>query len=126
MQQQEFEQEEFYDDDEVENSYLRRLYHTLVTPTKDLKPRKSKIFANDELTKNLLLNAADEVEGLFNKCIQMFGLTSTNIIGGKGFKSICNKTLWLKNSKYREVLMELAMMCQETSITTFVDNIDDL
>ena len=49
-----------------------------------------------------------------------------DLIGGKGFKTVCNKTLWLKNSRFREVLMQISMLCEETSITTFVDNIDDI
>ena len=46
--------------------------------------------------------------------------------GGKGYKTVCNKTLWLKNARFREILMEIGMMCQETSISTFVDNVDDI
>ena len=67
-----------------------------------------------------------KVENLANNLKALVGMVRDEPTGGDGFKSICNKSLWFENPKYREVLMELAMMCQETNITTFVSNIDDL
>ena len=53
-------------------------------------------------------------------------MTNKQFTGIRGLKTICNKTLWFKNSRFRECLMEISLLCQETSFGTFADNIDAL
>ena len=43
----------------------------------------------------------------------------------KGFKSILNKSLHFKSSRFRESLLEIAMLCQEIAIASFVRNTKD-
>ena len=36
------------------------------------------------------------------------------------------KSVHFKSTKYRDMLIKLSLMCQETELTCFVDSIDDL
>ena len=47
-------------------------------------------------------------------------------LGATGFKSIQKKSLHFPSARYRESLMEIAMLCEENSVNNFVDNLDDL
>ena len=46
--------------------------------------------------------------------------------GSSGFRSIMKKSLHATNSRYRECLMEIAMLCDENSMNNFVDNLEDI
>ena len=46
--------------------------------------------------------------------------------GDTGLKSIQKKSLHFKSARFRECLMEVAMLCSETAVSNFVDNIGDL
>lgn len=45
--------------------------------------------------------------------------------GKSGFKSILKKSLYFSSMRYRECLMEIAMLCEENSMENFVDNLHD-
>ena len=45
---------------------------------------------------------------------------------GTGFKSILKKSLYFTNARFRESLMELAMMSRENAINNFVENLDNI
>ena len=34
--------------------------------------------------------------------------------------------MYFKNSRFRDILMDLALMCQENAINNFLDNIEDI
>lgn len=42
-----------------------------------------------------------------------------------GLKSITRKSLHFKSTRFHEILMEIAMMCQENSLTDFVGDLAD-
>ena len=44
----------------------------------------------------------------------------------QGFKTITKKSLHFRCSRYRECLMEIAMLCEENQISNFIDNVSDL
>ena len=44
----------------------------------------------------------------------------------KNFSSICKKSVHFSSTKYRDILIKLALMCENASLTTFVDSTDDL
>ena len=43
-----------------------------------------------------------------------------------GYKSIQKKSIHFTNSRFRDKLMEIAMLCRETSVSNFVENLDDI
>ena len=46
-----------------------------------------------------------------------------DVMGEKGFKNIMKKSLYFSSTRYRECLMEIAMICLENSMKDFVDNL---
>ena len=54
----------------------------------------------------------------------MFDIKKAN--GIAGFKSITNRSIWMRSSRYRERLIELSLMCVDNQLTCFVQNIDDI
>ena len=46
--------------------------------------------------------------------------------GDLGFKSIMKKSLHFRSARYRESLMEIAMLCQENSTNDFIENLEDI
>ena len=44
----------------------------------------------------------------------------------KNFSSICKKSVHFSSTKYRDILIKLALLCEHASLTTFVDSTDDL
>ena len=43
-----------------------------------------------------------------------------------GFKSIVKKSVHSKNARFMESLIEISMLCEENSISDFVDNQEDM
>ena len=46
--------------------------------------------------------------------------------GDTGFKSILKKSVHLNAMRYRECLMEIAMLCEENSMENFTENLHDI
>ena len=55
------------------------------------------------------------------------GEEDVSLIGSRGYKSIMQKSLhFTYNARFREILMEIAVMCSENTIGNFVSNVDDI
>lgn len=46
--------------------------------------------------------------------------------GDDAFNSVLKKSLRVVNSRFREVLIQMAMICSENSIDNFIENLDDM
>ena len=46
--------------------------------------------------------------------------------GNEGFKSIQSKSIHFKSARFRESLMEIAMLCSENSLSDFVESQYDI
>ena len=46
--------------------------------------------------------------------------------GIKGYNTIMNRSVWMKSSRYRECLLEIAMLCEDTMVDSFISSIDDM
>lgn len=109
-----FEDEEFEGEDniyglDVENSYLKRLYRTLTLPTADWKDSKD-VIAKIFIEENSPLSCWKKVSSYVR---ELFGMAHGHKDPFRmlGFKSVCHKSLHFENSRQRESLMQLAMMC---------------
>ena len=45
---------------------------------------------------------------------------------GLGVKSVLQRSVWLRNKSFKENLMQITALCDETEITSYVQNLDDL
>lgn len=43
-----------------------------------------------------------------------------------GYKTVEKKSLHFKSARFRESLIEIGLLCQETSIDNFIDNLEDV
>ena len=46
--------------------------------------------------------------------------------GDDAFNTVLKKSLRVVNSRFREVLIQMAMICSENSINNFIENLDDM
>ena len=124
LQDLEFPDEEDFDGQDVENSYLRRLYRILNLPT------------GDWVSRDDVMNRA-HADKLRRKSLMTRFVTATRKLLGLGhglcdpyraigFKSVLQKSVHFKSSRFRESLMELSMLCHESQLMSFVENMEDL
>ena len=111
---------------DVENSYLRRLYRILNMPTSDLAFSKDKLNkqSGGEDKKKKKDQARKGLKKFIDWCRKC--CADKEGYGHTGFKSIQKKSLHFSNSRFRENLMEIAMLCRENAIDNFLENIGDM
>ena len=111
LRDKEFEQEEDCNGINSENVFLKRLYWTLTLPTGDWYDSQAiqlKVIEEE----NSPLNCMSKL----NVCLRRtLGLVSgvKDPYSSIGYRSVCHKSIHFKNSRYRESLMQIAMLCQE-------------
>ena len=130
-------QSESFNDYEVENSYLRRLHKILTLPVKELKKSdqsKDKNLETVFMTWYGKFKWAPWLEEFREKhgrildylmCYFKYGFKKKKKMGIQGFRSVLNRSLWMKNQRYRINLMELSMMCNETQLGDFLHDCED-
>ena len=113
------EEEQIYKDT-VENSFLRRLIQILKLPTLQLSIPEAK----RELTYPWRKRRLKEVFLIvFGKlCYPRLQDNQDKL----QFNSILHRCIWMRNARYREALMSIALLCKENHIQNFVTNIDDV
>ena len=96
----------------TENKFKRRMFKILTLPTSDLMQSKSDASQQDTISCLFAwLNGFGEKKMKF---------------GSVGFKPIVNKSIHFTNTRFRDALISIALCCSEGSISSFVDNIDDI
>ena len=61
-------------------------------------------------------------------CIKkaFFNVESDEICFCKGFAPVSHKSVHFTGKKYRSILIDISLLCQETDITSFVNSLDDM
>ena len=120
-------EEDDQEDQDHENEYLRRLYRVLKLPTGDFKRYDSNPKKDRKLKRKELKQKEEEKESWTRKASiwikDKIGICELPEGEHNGFKQITRKSLYFKSSRYPETLMEIAMMCQETSLSDFVGDL---
>ena len=106
LESKEFPKEQNQHGDDAENGFLRRLHRVLTMPTSDWK--------NSEKARNKVIRDTRST----NCCKRFYiwlrlkiGLgDGINIDGSIGFKTVRQKSLHFKSSRFRENLMEISML----------------
>ena len=114
----EFEDDEDINGEDKESSFVRRLYRILNMPTGDLANFKDK----DNITGKKKEKCCRRLK---QYCLEKCG-RGENEQKELEAKSIQKKSMYFKNSRFRDILMELALLCQENAINNFLDNIEDI
>ena len=125
LQDMEFEEQDDINGKDVEHSYLRRMYRILNMPTGDLSHFKDKYSREKQLEKERRAMMQSWWKRVKGHCRKLLGDGPVDDAAG-GFKSIQKKSLHFQNSRFREHLMDMAMLCRENAISNFVDNLDDI
>lgn len=112
----EFEDEDDINGEDRECSKIRRLYRILNIPTADLANFKDKHNVKSE-------TANASCGSRFTKAICCKKDQELHVFESK---AICRKSMYFKNSRFRDILMEIALLCRENAINNFVENIDDI
>lgn len=95
----EFEEEDDINGEDKESSMVRRLYRILNMPTGDLANFKDK--------ENI---AGKKKEKWYTRCLKKCGRGENESTQFEA-KSIQKKSMYFKNSRFRDILMELALLC---------------
>ena len=116
----------------MEDSTLRRLHKILVMPVKELERSK---FTDDNEELAIVEKIGPRIENFRQRHGRVFSFLVCNLKHGfkkkkkqgiKGFRSILNRSLWMKDPRYKECMMELSMLCQESQLSNFLDDCEDL
>ena len=135
LQDMEFPEEEDFNGLDVENGILRRLYRVLNLPTSDFLHYKDKRLNKEGEALSVRERRIYELEQRHvGRCGKMINWMKKKIgIGRKkmsnsdiGFKPVQKKCLHFRSARFRESLMEIAMLCQETDVSNFVENLEDI
>ena len=92
----------------VENSYLGRLMQLLLLPVTDLKRRQPSYDAGRIVS--------------YRKCCK----TIKEFPRDTGFKSIIKKSVYFTNIRFRDILIEILTLSEQSTIAHLVDNLDDI
>ena len=107
-----------------ENPIFRSLYRILIMPTDDLPIDKTNLEYNCEICTNsrerrkIKLSLRDRI--------------MNTVIGNhtdcqcEGYFPITQKSVHFTKEKYRDILIQISLLCRETEITMFVNSLDDL
>ena len=79
---------------------------------------------NQDINCNICLEKGKEkTKSRFESC---FGDEFDDACSCKDFAPVCMKSVHYKSTKYRDILIKMSLLCEETELTSFVDSIDDL
>ena len=95
----------------MENKNLRRLYRILNMPTIDLKSDP--------------FRTANPNQAGCEECLEA-KKDQNELCDCKGYKSVLHKSVYYENLSYRDVLIDISLMCKETDITSLVFTLDDM
>lgn len=123
LNESEFPIELDFDGLDSENAKLRRLYRILSLPTGDLRHRLYKLDEGSSEKEVKRTCTSYLLPAWVRKLLSIPYQASQS---GSGFKSIVKKSLHFANTRFRENLMEIAMLCRENCIATFVENQHDI
>ena len=110
-------------DENFQNIIYRRLYRILTTPVIHLHEDYTDPQQNCQFC---IENATEEQEKKYHKFCASILKQKEQFCQCKDFTSLCLKSVHYKSKKHMETLLKLALLCEETTLTTFVDSIDDL
>lgn len=112
----EFEEEDDINGGGKESAAVRRLYRILNMPTAELANFKDKHNVKDK----------EKKARWFQRLLSFICCKGGDEQEVFESKAICKKSMYFKNSRFRDILMEIALLCRENAINNFVENIDDI
>ena len=68
-------------------------------------------------------NREKSIQSFFTR---IFEPIDTSHIDSRGFQSILKKSVHFNNARFRDLLMEIAMLSRENTLGMFVENLEDL
>ena len=115
---------------------MRRLFRILKTPTLDLKvitgPKHKGTIVSCTICAGLAKEKPDYegmrfvLDKIGCNCFRDNTEEDSDLCHCKGFKTVCLKSVFYTNDKYRDTMIKIALLCKEIDISNFVTSLDDM